>query len=238
MKYIISESQYNLLSESSTLLWVKRRVTYENMKNYISDGEINFPTLCDDFGDEFEYADSVIKWAVDDFLTSNEDAFLDEIYDEVHEIVVDKCKDWFGEYLLNIYRDTCTEEYGYGLNEQNDSGKSDLIGKFLNSKNFIRRDEQDGEFNVSDGNEGNDIIKYRIQYSSIVPDHYFEVIYIHDSIIETVSRFFGIPDDDSVSVIIHWFNKKYDKSLTEENYEWLGSDTYYADDDDDDDEND
>ena len=21
----------------------------------------------------------------------------------VHEIVVDKCKDWFGEYLLNIY---------------------------------------------------------------------------------------------------------------------------------------
>ena len=76
--------------------------TYENMKNYISDGEINFPTLCDDFGDEFEYADSVIKWAVDDFLTSNEDVFLDEIYDEVHEIVVDKCKDWFGEYLLNI----------------------------------------------------------------------------------------------------------------------------------------
>ena len=136
MKYIISESQYNLLSESSTLLWVKRRVTYENMKNYISDGEINFPTLCDDFGDEFEYADSVIKWAVDDFLTSNEDVFLDEIYDEVHEIVVDKCKDWFGEYLLNIYRDTCTEEDGYGLYEQNESKKDRMtyMNGFCRSK--------------------------------------------------------------------------------------------------------
>lgn len=231
MKYIISESQYNLLTESSTLLWVKRRVTYESMKKYISDGEINYPTLCDEFGDEFEYADSVIKWAVDDFLSSNEDVILDDMYDEVYEIVVDKCKDWFGEYLFEIYRETCSEEYGYGLNEQNDSGKSDLIGKFLNSKNFIRWDEQDEEFDVSDGNDGNGIIKYRIQHSSIVPDHFFEVIYIHDSIIESVSRFFGIPDEDSVKAIINWFNKKYDKSLTVENYEWLGGDTYYADDD-------
>ena len=231
MKYIISESQYNLLSESSTLLWVKRRVTYENMKNYISDGEINFPTLCDDFGDEFEYADSVIKWAVDDFLTSNEDVFLDEIYDEVHEIVVDKCKDWFGEYLLNIYRDTCTEEDGYGLYEQNESKKDDLIIKFLNSKNFVVWDAEDGEFNVGDGKKGNDVIKYRIQYSSIFPEHSFEIIYIHDSLIETVSMFFGTSDSNSVRAIIDWFNKKYDKSLTVEDYEWLGSDTYYADDD-------
>lgn len=120
MKYIISESQYNLLTESSTLLWVKRRVTYESMKKYISDGEINYPTLCDDFGDEFEYADNVINWAVDDFLSSNEDVILDDRYEEVHEILLDKCKDWFGEYLLEIYRETCTEEYGYGLIEQND----------------------------------------------------------------------------------------------------------------------
>ena len=43
--------------------------------------------------------------------------------------------------------------------------------------------------------------------------------------------FFGTSDSNSVRAIIDWFNKKYDKSLTVEDYEWLGSDTYYADDD-------
>jgi hypothetical protein len=110
MKYTITESQYNLLIENSALLWVKRRLTYETMKEYIMNGELNFPQLCDVFGDEFEYADIVIGWAVDDFLTSNEDAFLDEMYDEVYDVVVDKCKWWFGEYLMEIYKSTCPEE--------------------------------------------------------------------------------------------------------------------------------
>jgi len=64
MKYIITESQYNLLVENY-LSWLKRRVNPESMKKYITTAEINFPTLCDDFGDEFEYADNVIRWAVD-----------------------------------------------------------------------------------------------------------------------------------------------------------------------------
>lgn len=110
MKYIITESQYDLLLEDSPLLWIKRRLTYDSMEKFINDGEINFPTLCDDFDDEYEYADGVIKWAVDDFLTSNEDAFMDEMYDELHEIVVDKCRDWFGDYLIEIYINTCNED--------------------------------------------------------------------------------------------------------------------------------
>ena len=32
--------------------------------------------------------------------------------------------------------------------------------------------------------------------------------------------------------IINWFNEKYDKNLTRDDFEWLDSDTYYADDDD------
>lgn len=109
MKYIITESQYNLLVENY-LSWLKRRVNPESMKKYITTAEINFPTLCDDFGDEFEYADNVIRWAVDDFLTSNEDSYLDEMYDEIHDLIVDWCKGWFGEYLFEIYRNTCPEE--------------------------------------------------------------------------------------------------------------------------------
>lgn len=107
--YIISESQYALILEQFDIR-LRRRLNYETLEKFIHDGEINFPTLCDDFGDEFEYADNVISWAADDFLTSNEDVFLDEMYDDVHDIVVDMCKDWFGEYLLDVYRNTCSEE--------------------------------------------------------------------------------------------------------------------------------
>jgi hypothetical protein len=110
MKYIITERQHKFLIEQEIPTWFKRRFNAANMEKHITNGEINYPTLCDDFGDEFEYADNVIRWAVDDFLTSNEDSYLDEMYDEIHDLVVDWCKGWFGEYLFEIYRNTCPEE--------------------------------------------------------------------------------------------------------------------------------
>jgi hypothetical protein len=112
-RYIITESQYKLLTESREMNWFKRRANKESMKQYITNAEINFPTLCDDFGNEFDYADNVIKWAIDEFMTINEDMFLDDKFDEFNEILVDMCKEWFGEYLFEIYRNTCTEENGY-----------------------------------------------------------------------------------------------------------------------------
>ena len=112
-KDIQKKSQLDFLTESDAMNWVKRRANKESMKQYITDGEINYPTLCDDFGDEFEYADNVIDYAVDKFMTTDEDMFLDDKFDEVNEIIVDLCKQWFGEYLFDIYRTTCTEENGY-----------------------------------------------------------------------------------------------------------------------------
>jgi len=38
-----------------------------------------------------------------------EETFLDDRYDEIHDILIEKCKDWFGEYLFEIYRMTCEE---------------------------------------------------------------------------------------------------------------------------------
>jgi len=113
MRYIVTKSQLNFLTESDAMNWVKRRANKESMKEYIKDGEINYPTLCDDFGDEFEFADNVINYAVDKFMTIDEDMFLDDKFDEVNEIIVDMCKQWFGEYLFDIYRTTCSEENGY-----------------------------------------------------------------------------------------------------------------------------
>jgi hypothetical protein len=115
MRYIITESQLNFLTESNAMIRIKRRANKESMQKYITNAEINYPTLCDDFGDEFEYADKVINYAVDEFMTDEEiyDMFLDENYDEINEIMVDMCKQWFGEHLFEIYTTTCTEENGY-----------------------------------------------------------------------------------------------------------------------------
>jgi hypothetical protein len=113
MKFLITESQYKMLSESDAPLWFRRRANKENMEKFITDGEINYPMLCDDFGDEFEYADNVIQYAVDEFLIIDEDLFESEDYNDIHNTLTEMCKDWFGEYLFDIYRNTCSEENGY-----------------------------------------------------------------------------------------------------------------------------
>ena len=110
MKYIITESQFALLSEDIHTQMLKRRVTYENMEKYIQNAEMEFPMLCDDFNDEFEFADNVISSAVNSFFTVDEDDFFSNKYDEYHDVIFNICKDWFGDYLLEIYTSTCTEE--------------------------------------------------------------------------------------------------------------------------------
>jgi len=108
-----------------------------------------------------------------------------------------------------------------------------LVFLYLDSQNWHTWDIGDGEFNVADGEYGRDVMKYRIQVSSTVPDHEFNVIYILDDLITKIRNLFSIPDLDSIKLIINWFNKKYDKNLTMNDFEWLpNSDTYYDDDDD------
>ena len=103
----------NFLFESDSLRWFKRRATKDHMKSFIHKAEVEFPTLCDDFNNEFEYASRVIRWAVDNFMTIDEDLFLDDRYDDFSNTLTDMCKDWFGEYLMEIYRNTCTEDEEY-----------------------------------------------------------------------------------------------------------------------------
>lgn len=111
MKYIITETQLRFLRESIPMS-VKRRLSYDTMKPFIEKAEIFFPTLCDDFVDEFDYASAVINLAVDEFLTDDEgltDSLGDD-YDEVSESVIDIVKGWYGEHLFDVYRGTCPEE--------------------------------------------------------------------------------------------------------------------------------
>ena len=110
MKYLLTQSQYNLLVES-IYTRLKRRLNYDVLKSFVTKAELDYPTLCDDFGDEFEYADNVISRVADDFLMEDESFYdsLGEDYDDTHDFVHDYLKDLFGEYLLEIYRMTCSD---------------------------------------------------------------------------------------------------------------------------------
>ena len=107
MKYIITESQYIFLKESFVPISIRRRATEETLKHFISFGEINFPTLCDDFSDGYEYSDNVIEYAVDELIEDMED---EDYYNDVIEYLSSVCRHLFEDYLVGVYNDTCTEE--------------------------------------------------------------------------------------------------------------------------------
>jgi len=132
MKYILTESQFALLSEDITMQRLKRRLTYENMEKFITNAEIEFPMLCDDFSDEFEYADNVISVAVENFFANDEDSYLADRQDELQDIVFDIVKDLFGDYLLEIYVSTCHEEDDEDMMfEQFETGVNSIVVKLF-----------------------------------------------------------------------------------------------------------
>jgi hypothetical protein len=106
-----------------------------------------------------------------------------------------------------------------------------LIFNYLESQDWYDWDIGDGEFNVAEGEYGRDLIRLRIQYSSTVPDHEFNVIYISDELVTKISNLFGIGIQESISSIISWFNVKYDKNLTKDDFEWMDHDEEYDIDD-------
>jgi hypothetical protein len=58
------------------------------------------------FGDEFEYADNIISWALDDIFAHPGDEWLEDRYDEL----MDYSKERFAEELFEIYRNMNRKE--------------------------------------------------------------------------------------------------------------------------------
>lgn len=108
MKIIITETQKKMLTES-IMDWVRRRLNYDVLKPFVDNIIQEETTPCSDYGDEFEFADNVISRAIDDLLLEDEEIMnrLGDKYDEVNDLMVDHCKDLFGEELFDLYRDTC-----------------------------------------------------------------------------------------------------------------------------------
>jgi hypothetical protein len=110
MKYIITESQYNLMRESILPASIKRRTSKEMLEPHINNGIMNYPTLCDDFDDPYEYADNVIDYAVDEILYEIDDNIEDkDYYSDALDFLRKKCRDFFEKELIKIYYFTCIE---------------------------------------------------------------------------------------------------------------------------------
>jgi len=128
------------------------------------------------------------------------------------------------------HRHGVTESKNYIISENQfkfivESNKvNTLVSKYLDSQDWRTWDIGDGEFNVADGEFGRDLIRLRIQYSSTVPDHYFNVIYLEDGLVTKIVNLFGLKNDDAIESIINWFNQTYNTELTIKDFEWMDND--------------
>lgn len=130
MKYIISESQYELLNEINDIQRLKRRVNIEELGGFIETVVNQSSTKCEDFGDEFSYAENMIGWAVDDFLSIHENVFNDNSYDDIHDMLVDLCKQHFGGKLMEDYFTNCAGSSDT-IFEQSEIGINNIIIKLF-----------------------------------------------------------------------------------------------------------
>ena len=114
MKYLVTESQYNLLMESDFMKKLRRRFNNKTMQDFIYHAETEFSDPCNQFDNEFEYADAVIGKAVTDFF------FQEELEDYFHSadwpviktenLMITMCKEWFGDGLMGTYLQSCEQE--------------------------------------------------------------------------------------------------------------------------------
>lgn len=91
------------MSPEDRIRFRRRGITYDNLLSFIEFEKTQWD-MCNDFSDEFEYADNIISSAIDNFFAeTGQDYENDDIFDELHDI----CKDWFGEDLITDYYEEC-----------------------------------------------------------------------------------------------------------------------------------
>lgn len=101
-----------IITENKDDLFLKRRYSTieELIEKYVNEVEEE-ETL---FSDEFEFADNIISWVVQDLTTSN---YSDHNYDELTDLI----KDNFGEYILSQYNEVDDEdEFGLPSDDYKD----------------------------------------------------------------------------------------------------------------------
>ena len=108
-----------------------------------------------------------------------------------------------------------------------------LVSTYLDERDLDTSDIGNGEFNITDGKHGNDVIRYEIDHSLTYPQKSYHTIAISDDLVTKITQLFGLESEDAINSIINWFNQEYDLNVDIHDFEWLSnSDTYYYDDED------
>jgi hypothetical protein len=105
---VISEQEQPEMSEDN--MYLKRRLsTIEELINkYVNQVEEE-ETM---FNDEFEFADNIISWVIDDLTNYDYD---EKSYDELQELI----KDNFGEYILSQYTELDDNDFDDDDDDEN-----------------------------------------------------------------------------------------------------------------------
>jgi hypothetical protein len=49
----------------------------------------------------------------------------------------------------------------------------------------------------------------------------FDLIYVEDMFVTRLSKLFGLEVRDVNPLVVNWFNKKYNKNLNKDDWEWM-----------------
>jgi hypothetical protein len=118
----MTESQYQLLMESTIFDRIKRRFNRQHLTEFIEEAieDEDAYEPCSEFNDGYEYADEVIRKAINNFLYSlaGEIELTPESFEETEEILVDLSKDWFEDSLMEGFEENCSDdEELYGIED-------------------------------------------------------------------------------------------------------------------------
>ena len=133
--------EYLDMTEDKDDVFLRRRLsTIEKLiEKYINEVEEE-ETL---FSDEFEFADNIISWVVQDLTTSE---YSDHDYDELTDLI----KDNFGEYILSQYVDSDFDfDDENELEEDMDTGE-ELYPSFSSDRKFMGMSKAMGDMDTDD----------------------------------------------------------------------------------------
>ena len=107
------------INESTVPISIKRRDNRRTLEDYVMRAKLEYPTLCDDFDDGYEYANAVIDYAIDELLSGVDDDMYEQPYiSDVLDYLRIKCRNLFAQNLIDIYKTTCSEYISYSEERQ------------------------------------------------------------------------------------------------------------------------
>jgi len=98
IKYLFGYKPGKVISEQdNTPIEIRRRMPQISKSfDEMLDSPDNKPN---DFSDEFEYADNMISWTVDELVFNTDDSYYEDNEDDVREFI----KDMYGDFLFDRY---------------------------------------------------------------------------------------------------------------------------------------